>query len=225
MSPEALALGVLGAGRAVPLAIVYAFLLDRHPRRLLVAYLAAGLTVSLGVGGLALLVFEPTAGSTEAGTGRLVVDLVVGVAALGAAAASRAGRFRRPEPARPAAGPFAALPPSLRARLRHPRVPAAALAGAMTNLPGVYYVAGLVAILATNPTPLGGAVQMVVYNLLRFSVPTLALGLVLLRPDRTADVVRAVHGWGVRHRRRLLTTALTVVGTYLVIKALAGLLG
>ena len=50
MSPEALALGLLSAVRGVQLAIVYTLLLSERPRPLLVAYLAAGISVTLGVG-------------------------------------------------------------------------------------------------------------------------------------------------------------------------------
>lgn len=63
-----------------------------------------------------------------------------------------------------------------------------------------------------------------VYNLLRFVLPAAALALVVLRPERTLDVVRGVTGWARRHERALVTSFVGAVGVYLVAKALVGLL-
>ncbi len=223
VSPEAAILGLLSAVRAVPLAVLYAMLLTDRPRRLITAYTVAGLVVSLVVGLAAVWLLDGSAGTSEQVTGRYVVDLVLGVGALSYAAGYVSGRIgSRSGAASPLDGD--GLIGRLGTRLRTPTVPIAAVAGAVTNLPGLFYLAGLVAILETHPSAVGGAVQVLVYNLLRFAAPLAALVLVIARPTTTAATVRRLHGWGTRHQRELVGGVAGVVGLYLVLKALGGLL-
>lgn len=218
-------LGLLSSARAVPLAVVYALLLAPGRRWLLTAYVGAGLVLSLGVGAAVVAWFGAPSGSAEAGTDRLVIDLVLGATALVAAVVLRHPRFHSPAGTRGRrrVAPGSALRSALGERLRSPTMTSAGLAGAVTNLPGVFYIAGLVAILETHPTHAGGLLQVVVYNILRFAVPVLALVSVFLRPDRTAVAMRTAQDWGIRHRRNLITVVLGAVGVYLVVKALLGL--
>ena len=219
MSTEAALLGLLSAFRATPLAVIYGLLLAPRPARLLLAYLGAGLAVSLVVGVAVVVGFHETAPSPSAGTARDVIDLGLGLAALAYAAASAAGwsppQFRARAPRRG----------SWSARLRAPTIPLAAAAGAVTNLPGLFYIAGLVAIVQTGPTATGGVFQVLVYNLLRFLVPLGALVVVLLDPARTRRLVDDVHAWGTRHSRHLAIALAAVVGLYLTVKGLPGAFG
>ncbi|WP_433787334.1 GAP family protein [Actinomycetospora sp. CA-101289] len=223
MSPEALALGLLGAVRGVPLAIVYALLLSEQPRRLLLTYIGAGLAVTLGVGVAVVTWLHASSRSSEATAGRLVLDLVLGVVAIVWAGLRLAGR--EPRRRRTRAAGSTVLPAALDRRLRAPTVPLVAAAGVATNLPGLYYLAALVAILQTHPSALGGSAQVLVYALLRFALPLAALVLVVLRPDRTDEVVRGVHAWGRRHARLLVALLVGGVGLYLAVKGATGLLG
>ena len=227
MSPEALILGLLSAVRAVPLAISYALLLTERPRLLLTAYVLAGAGVSLLVGVLVVTALGASSRSEEQTTGRLVVDVVLGVAALLWAILSATGRTPRWRPGRrrDRAPRSSVLPEALATRLRAPTPPAVAGAGVVTNLPGLYYLAALVAILQTHPGPVGGVAQVLVYNLLRFAVPVALLVLVVLRPDRTLEIVGAVHAWGRRNATVLLVAVVGGVGAYLVVKGAGGLLG
>ena len=99
----------------------------------------------------------------------------------------------------------------------------AGAAGALTNLPGLFYIAGLVAIVQSDPTLANGVFQVVVYNLLRFAVPLVAWLAASLDPARTRRRTDAVHAWGTRHSRHLVIGVALVVGVYLVVKALSGL--
>jgi hypothetical protein len=225
VSPEALALGLLSAVRGVQLAIVYTLLLSERPRPLLVAYLAAGITVTLGVGIVVVTWLHTGAPSTEATTGRLIVDLVLGVLAMVWSALRLAGREprrRRPEKPRTRSS---VLPEALDRRLRPPTTRVVAAAGVVTNLPGLYYLAALVAILQTQPSAVDGIVQVAAYTLLRFAVPLAALLLVVTRPDRTLETVQGAHAWGRRNSKVLIAVAVGLVGIYLTGKGLAGLLG
>lgn len=224
MSPEALVLGLVSAVRAVPLAIVYAVLLTESPRRLLTAYLLAGAAISVVVGVLVVTAFGASTRSSENTAGRLIVDVVLGVVAIVWAAARGTGRLPRPR-RRPDRERSSVLPDALATRLKSPTPAAMAGAGLVTNLPGLYYIAALVAVLQTHPSPVGGIAQVLVYNLLRFAVPVAVLVLVILRPDRTLELVRAVHAWGRRHATVLLVLAVGGVGIYLTGKGVLGLIG
>ena len=224
MSPEALVLGLLSAVRTVPIAIVSTLLLSERPRRLIATYILAGVAVSLVVGVAAVAVFEPDAGTREQGTGRTVLDLVLGVLAVAFAVAYASGvvggrSSRSDEPGR-TAGPRLGR---IGERLRRPTGPGVAVAGTVTNLPGVYFLAGLVAILGTQPSLVGGAVQVGVYTLLRFGGPIVVLVLVVLRPDGTAELLRRLSAWGRRHRRALVGGVVGAVGVYLVVTSVAAL--
>lgn len=210
-------LGLLSAVRATPLALVSGFLLTRSPGRLVAAYLVGGLVVSLVVGIGAVLVFGASAGTSGSGAGRDVVDVVLGLGALVYAVGYATGRFERVPDAGP--GRFGALTE----RLRTPTVPLAAAAGVVTNLPGLYYLAALVAILETQPGPANAVFQVLVYNLLRFSLPAAALALVVLRPEQARRASQGVGAWGRRHRRELIVGVAAVVGVYLVVRGLGGL--
>ncbi|HWN27514.1 MAG TPA: GAP family protein, partial [Actinomycetospora sp.] len=165
--------------------------------------------------------------SQEQATGRLVVDVALGVVALVWAVLRATGRTPRWRPGRrrDRAPRSSVLPEALATRLRAPTPPAVAGAGVVTNLPGLYYLAALVAILQTHPGPVGGVAQVLVYNLLRFAVPVALLVLVVLRPDRTLEIVGAVHAWGRRNATVLLVAVVGGVGAYLVVKGAGGLLG
>ncbi|HEY2224425.1 GAP family protein [Actinomycetospora sp.] len=224
MSPEAIALGVLSAVRATPLAIVYAFLAGQQPRRLLTAYVIAGLVVSLVVGIAIVTVLGASTRAPASSTTRDVVDIIVGIGALSYTAGFWSGRIGN----RPEGEPRRRMPfedGRLGRRLRSPSWPLAAGLGAVTNLPGLFYLAGLVAILGTDPTPVNGVVQVVIYNILRFATPFAALGLVLARPDATRSVVESLQDWTRRNSRLLIVLVFGGLGIYLTVKGLVGLLG
>ncbi|MDD7938895.1 GAP family protein [Actinomycetospora lutea] len=229
MSPEALILGLLSAVRGVTLAIVYALLLSDRARRLLVAYVLAGAVVTLAVGIVVVTWLHTSTRASETTAGRLWVDLVLGVVAVVWAILRLAGRrLRLRRPGRGRRGRrerSTVLPEALDRRLRAPTVPMAIAAGFVTNLPGLYYLAALVAILQTHPSAVDGIAQVTVYTLLRFAAPVAALVLLVLRPDRTLELVRSAHAWGRANSRVLLGLLVGAVGLYLVGKALNGLLG
>ncbi|MFI5607257.1 GAP family protein [Amycolatopsis sp. NPDC051903] len=224
MSAEAVVLGLLCAVRAVPLAVVYALLRARNPRRLLAAYLAAGAIVSLGVGIAVVGWLDARAASAGSSTAREVVYVVVGVGALSYAGGFWSGRIGNGSADRPSRG-LTNPDGAVAQRLRKPTIAGALATGALTNLPGLFYIAGLAAILETAPTLLNSVVQVVVFNLLRFAVPVTALALLALRPETTRTVIDAIHDWAVRHSRPVITGVFGVVGIYLSVKGLVGLLG
>lgn len=93
MSTEAALLGLISVLRATPLAVIYGFLLGPRPVRLLLAYLASGLVVSLPVGIAVVTGFHRAAPTHGAGTIRDAVDL-------GPRRPDRGSRPAHPSPAR-----------------------------------------------------------------------------------------------------------------------------
>lgn len=213
MSPDVLVLGLASVVRPTSMAAVYAFLAARSPTPLLIAYLAAGLTLSLTVGVAAVTVIHVNPPPpTVVGNGRDIVDVVLGVAALGAALYYR----RRPPPDTPIE-PLPEQPPSaLKRRLKEPTLSSAAVAGVVTHLPGVFYLGALAAIVATRPSLVSGLLQVGLYNLLWYSVPLAALASWTWRPETTRSTAARLTEWVQAHKEALVVTVLVLVGVYLL---------
>ncbi|MFL5870427.1 MAG: GAP family protein [Solirubrobacterales bacterium] len=142
MSPEAIVLALLSAGRPTSIAVVYALLGSPAPRRSLTAYVAAGFVWSVAVGAVVVTALHGIAVSGDS-TFAAIVDVIGGVAALGFAYGYLRGRSEvDTEAASSRVGP--AVP----ARLRDPSPAVAAGAGMATHMPGLFYLLGLNAIAA-----------------------------------------------------------------------------
>lgn len=213
VSLDVLVLGLASVVRPTSVAAVYAFLAARSPTPLLLAYLLAGLTLSLSVGvaAVAIVHVSPPPPSVTT-TGRAVVDVVLGVLALGAA-----GWYRwRPPPDTSAVERPTRAPSALRRRLAQPTVRGAALAGVASHLPGICYVAALAAIVASRPGLVGGLLQVGLYNLLWYSIPLAALASWVRHPESTRDTAARATAWVQDHRTTLIVAVFLLVGLYLV---------
>lgn len=218
MSPEALVLALGSIIRPRSAAAVYAMLSAERAARLLLAYLVAGLVVSvaIGIGATSLLV--PATPSQVPQTARAVLDLVLGTAALGFAAGVLSGMIRRRE-----------RHPELSGRSRVSRWLAdlspsrAAVLGVLTHLPGLFYLAALNAIAASSTSALHAIAQIVVYNAVWFALPAVALAFAAFRPaevrrllGRLADALR-------RREREIVVVIFAALGAYLVGKGFLAL--
>lgn len=221
MSPDVIVLGLASVVRPTSMAAVYAFLAARSPTPLLVAYLAAGLALSLTVGVAAVTVVHvnPPPPAVNSG-GRDVLDIVLGVIALGAALYYR----RRTPPDTPVEPPPERRPSALKRRLQEPTAPSAAVAGVVTHLPGVFYLAALAAIVSTRPGLVSGLLQVGLYNLLWFAVPLAALASWRWRPETTRGSAARLTEWVQGHRTAIVVTVFALVGVYLVATGVVRLL-
>ena len=214
-------LGLASVIRPTSMAAVYAFLSARSPTRLLVAYIAAGLALSLTVGIVAVTVIHVNPPPpTVAGNGRDIVDIVLGVVALGAAVYY----WRRTPPDTPIE-PRPERPPSaLKRRLKDPTLSSAAVAGVVTHLPGVFYLGALAAIVSTRPGLVSGLLQVALYNLLWYAVPLAALASWTWRPETTRGTARRLTEWVQARMSVLVAIVFVLVGVYLLATGIVGLL-
>ena len=210
---ELLALSLASTVRPTSLAAVSAFLAHASRRRLLFAYIVVGLAFTMAFGVLVVGAFH----GIHVGAGS---DRTKGVAAIAGGAIALvfgfvvlAGLFPRPSSAAaPGAGAW-------KGRLdRRLTVPAAAIAGPLTHIPGLFYLVALNVIVANEPRLPGGLVAVAIYDAVWFAVPIAALAICIVNPDAARDAVVLVERWTARHSRALLLWCSFVVGVLLVVR-------
>lgn len=215
MSLEALLLALTAIVRPSSTAALIAILSARRPQRLLMAYVLAGAAFSLAVGWLVVVAvqgFGPTASSA---TRRPLIDDALGVAALSYAAAVGIGWLPRPRDTSTTASPT-----WMRRRLQDMSRSGAAIAGVLTHLPGLVYLAALNAIVSVSTGTLNAAIQVLVYNAIWFSMPIAALVLSVHRPTESRERLAQLTAWGQRHRRVITVLFFGGLGTYLLVGGL-----
>ena len=160
----------------------------RYPQGLLVAYIVAGLTFSLAVGTLVVVLHQGvggSAGSRHSGrwpTWRSARSLWV-------------CRGCRSRVAPSVTAPDALRPARWMRRLQDLSLPGAALTGVLTHLPGLIYLAALNAIVGSATRVLGSVLQVVVYYAIWFSLAMVALGSSVYRPSAPRDVLDELGSW------------------------------
>ncbi|WP_214364425.1 GAP family protein [Pseudonocardia sp. H11422] len=217
MSLEALVLALSSVVRPTSTAALYAMLCTRSPQRLLAAYLLAGLAFSVGIGVAVVTVLQQRAVTPAVADSRTVVDMVLGAAALGYAAGTWAGWPRRSDPDR------APRDSRFRRQLQNLSPSGAAVAGVLTHLPGVFYLAALNAIVGSTTSVTGSILQVLVYNAIWYSSAIAALTLSVFRPARSRELVAQVSDWGRRRKREIIVVLFGAVGVYLLVKGLLAL--
>jgi hypothetical protein len=220
MSTEALVLALTTVIRPTSAAAVFAMLSTPRPQRLLVAYLVAGLGFSLAVGTLVVVLLGGLQSTRASSAVRPLLDLVLGTSAVGCAAGAWVGWLPRSRP-RGSAGPDSWL----RRRLTDMSPSGAAAAGVLTHLPGLVYLAALNAIAAGAGGTASGVLQVVVYNGIWFSVAIWALVLSIYRPTVSQEFLERVISWIREHQRVITIGFFGVLGGYLVVVGVLGLVG
>jgi hypothetical protein len=207
---EALALALVSTVRPTTAAALWAMLVGDRPRRLLGAYLIAGMAVSLAVGIVVVLVLGGVFPHSAGGRGVLLI--VLGAFALLGVVAVQLGWLRRIRSRRTEPGPPRRLSPA-----------GAAVAGVVTHLPGVFYLAGLGAIAATGAAAGAATAQVVVYNVVWFAPALAALGVCLAGDGPPVDRMAGIAGWIRAHEDALLTVCFGGVGGWLIVEGISAL--
>lgn len=219
MNLDVLVLALASAPRPTGIAALYALLSASSPRRVLVAYIAAGFTFSVAVGVLVVAVFHG-AGIDYRGTDvYAAIELLGGLAALGFAIAVGAGR--RQLPSRDSGTREES---TIIRRLRNPTVTTAAAAGVATHLPGLFYVVALNAIIAEGPGLVAGVLPVLLFNAVWFAAAIAAVVIFLLRPGVARRTLARVDNWARRHTRVITVLVFGLAGSYLAIRGMTALI-
>jgi Sap, sulfolipid-1-addressing protein len=210
---ELLVLALASTVRPTSLAAVSAFLPHASRRRLLLAYIAGGLAFTIAFGVVVVGAFHGVHIGAGSDRTKGVAYIVGGAVALLLGCAVLTGLVRRrPGHGAPGAGGW-------KARLdRRLTVPAAALAGPLTHIPGLFYLIALNVIVAQQPRVPGGLLAVLVYNAVWFALPIGALVTCIVNPAAARDAVARVQRWTGQHSRALLLSTSFIVGVALVIR-------
>jgi hypothetical protein len=210
------------------LAAVVILLAQEHPRRLLGAYLAGGLTISIGLG---LVIVFALAGTNWLKQGQSSgvswqLDLTIGcLAVLGAVTLALRGdqrlreRRRRRKEAKAEPGDEQKEPWSHRLLSggSAPLVFAAALA---INLPGAAYLVALKDIAAGHHSTVIDVLLVVGFNLVMFALAEIPLLGLLLAPERTDALVKRMNDWISRNGRTIAIVLCVVLGVFLIVRGI-----
>jgi Sap, sulfolipid-1-addressing protein len=223
VSTEAIVLALSTVVRPTSAAAVVAILATRHPRRLLVAYIAAGLTFSLTVGAVVVVLLQGVSDSAASFQLRPVAAVALGVLALGYAGAVGLGWLPRRHHPVGLPGPVQ-QPHWMRERLQNLSLRGAATAGVLTHLPGLVYLAALNAIAGSTTRVVDGMLQVAIYNAIWFSLAIVALALSVYRPGVSQGALDVLGSWTRGHRLAIVVVCFSALGGYLVLTGILGLL-
>jgi hypothetical protein len=199
--------------------VVVILLSQPRPRRLIGAYLAGGLTISISLGLIIVSALkESKAVSGERSGLSFGADLAIGGLALLLALglATRADqRVRR----RAKSAPSSKEPWSERVMSRG-SVPVVFGAALAINLPGGAYLIALKDIAAGGHGAGAEVALIVAFNLIMFAFAEIPLLGLWLRPERTHDLVHRGNRWLSAHSRDLATGLSAALGVYLIARGI-----
>ena len=218
MKLDVIVLALASAPRPSGVAATYALLSASPPRRVVVAYLAAGLAFSIAFGVVVVAVFHGAGLDYRDSNAFAAIQLLGGVAALGFAAGVASGRRQLPS-----RNEHAGEESAIVRRLRNPTVVSASIAGVATHLPGLFYLLALNAIVAEHARLGFSIAEVVVFNAIWFATTFVAVIYFLLRPGAARRALARVDAWARRHARTITTVVFAVVGAYLTIKGVLDL--
>ena len=215
MTFEVILLALASTIRPTSLAAVYTLLSSPAPRRLMIAYVIAGLTFTIAFGALVVWAFHGIAVSSGTDRAKGIGDIAGSVLVLGFAGLVLTGRISGPHADAPRA-------PGRWEQLldQHRTVRTAALAGPATHIPGIFYLAALNVIVANHTSVAAGIVEILLYNVIWFALPITALTICIIEPDTARTVVGKVADWALHHARTILVVLSLGIGIVLLVHGL-----
>lgn len=205
------------------LAAVVILLSQPRPFRLLSAYLAGGLTISIFLG---LVIVFALGGAVHGDRSGLSwgADLTIGGLALLLAVALATGldqRFRqRRQAKRPQKDKSQEREPWSQRILSRGSVPIVFAAALVINVPGAAYLVALKDIAAAHKSTLTAVILVVVFNLFMFAfaeIPWLGL---LRAPERTQQLVGRTDHWLSANGRRIAMVLSATLGVFLIVRGI-----
>lgn len=205
------------------LAVVVILLSQPRPFRLLTAYLAGGLTISIFLGLVIVFVLGGAVHSSRSGLS-WVADLTVGGLALLLAVALATGLDQRFRERRKSKHPQQEKPdgrePWSQRILARGSVPVVFAAALVLNVPGAAYLIALKDIAAAHKSTVTSVVLIVVFNLIMLAFAVIPwLGL-LLAPRRTHELVGRTDHWLSANGRRIAMLVSATLGVFLIVRGI-----
>jgi Sap, sulfolipid-1-addressing protein len=228
MDPVTLVLVALAAAvYPTLLAGVIVILARPQPLRMLLGFLAGGLTVSM-IAGIAIVRALESSGavSTSHHATRPVVSIVAGAVSLGVAWGIWSGAIKRglAKHKRRKRTPQAPKKPSIASRaLSRGSIVMAFVAGTILNLPGVWYLEALTEIAKANPSTVSALLQLLLFNVIMFALVEIPIVAYVVNPHGAAGLVERASAWGHDHSREVAIAVATIVGVWLVVKGIVAL--
>jgi Sap, sulfolipid-1-addressing protein len=211
-----------------PTLLAAVLILLSQPRRvrLLTAYLAGGLTISITLG-LAIVFGLQGTGSVESSKSALSwqADLAVGGLALLAAVALATGTDQRVRERRrgrrPPQGEADKRDPWSQRILARGSIPIVFVAALAINIPGAAYLVALKDIVAGNHSDATNVVLVVGFNLIMFLLAEIPLIGLVRAPERTEELLVRTDSWLSSNGRRIATVMAAVLGALLIARGIA----
>jgi hypothetical protein len=216
---EIFVLALASTVRPSSLAAVYTLVSHDARRRLMWAYVVAGLLFTVAFG--ALIVGATHGIHLDSGTSKTkgIADIAGGMAALALGVGLVTGRIGRGD-----AGDAPRAGGRLRSALdRRLTTHTAAIAGPATHIPGLFYLIALNVIVANHASLGEKSVALATYNAVWFALPITALVVCIVRPASARALVGCVEQWARDHHRAILLGASFGAGSALVIRGLLAL--
>jgi hypothetical protein len=211
------------------LAAVIILIAQPRPKRVLGAYLAGGLVISVGAG-CAIVYGLEHSGTLDNGSGSALgwtADLAIGgLALLLAVALARradvrfAERRRARHPSKPPDPDADTKEPWTQRILARGSVPLVFAAGLAVNVPGAAYVIGLKDIAAANTAAGKAVVLILAFNAIMFMLAEIPLAGLVFAPEKTNALVERFNAWLSRSSRSIAIGVCTVLGAFLIARGI-----
>ncbi len=213
------------------LAAVVILLSLERPKRLIAAYLAGGMTISITLG---LLIVELLGGTNLVESQQSLLswtgDLVIGGLAVLLAVAlathaddrmreRRSARRGAPVPA-PADDDAPSAEPWSQRILARGSVPVVFVAALFVNIPGAAYLVALKDIAAADQSFAADLAQILLFNVIMFLLAEIPLVGLLVAPEQTGALVDRMNTWLRDHSRQLAIGICFTLGVYLIVRGL-----
>jgi hypothetical protein len=200
-------------------------LLLPSPSKLMLGYLLGAYVTSITLGLVIVFSASSSTTSTTENTLSPAVDIALGLLALVAAWivwSGRHERFRERRRARKAAKPDKE-PPRWQRELSKGSPRTTFLVGMMLTLPGASYLAGLDDIHKLNYSTTETVLLVIGFNLVMLWLLEVPLICFVVAPEWTPRAIDRAKAWVSRHTHVFAVRGLTLLGTLLIIKGIAGL--
>jgi len=228
VDPVTLVLLALAAA-VYPTLLAGVILILAHPRplRMLLGFLAGGLTISM-IAGIGIVRALESSGAFDRNhhSTRPIVSIVLGALSLAVAWGIWSGAINRglSKHRRPKREAEAASKPSMASRaLSRGSAAMAFVAGLVLNLPGVWYLEALTEIAKAMPSTVSALLQLLIFNVIMFALVEIPIVAYVVNPTGAAGLVERASGWGHRHSREVAIGLATVVGVWLIVKGIVEL--